>query len=59
MRTRRAERQNEPSLLEIFAEPIIRAVMVRDGITKGEMECLLAAVRGKLARRHSEAQTAG
>jgi hypothetical protein len=44
-------RQDEPSLPEIFAEPIIQAVMARAGITKVEMEGLLGTVRGRLERR--------
>jgi hypothetical protein len=59
MTKRRARSPDEPSLPEIFAEPIIRAVMARDGITKIEMECLLADVRRKLALCPSKAQTAG
>jgi hypothetical protein len=48
-------RQDEPSLPEIFAEPIIQAVMARAGTSKLEMEGLLRAVRSRLVRRQAEA----
>jgi hypothetical protein len=50
-------RQNEPSLPEIFAEPIIQAVMARAGITKVEMEGLLGTVRGRLERRRLDLES--
>jgi hypothetical protein len=50
MPRRPVPRQDEPSLPEIFAEPIIQAVMARAGITKSEMEGLLGTMRGRLAR---------
>jgi hypothetical protein len=50
-------RQNEPSLPEIFAEPIIQAVMARAGITKIEMEGLLGTVRGRLERRRLDLES--
>jgi hypothetical protein len=51
----RIPRQDEPSLSEIFAEPIIQAVMARAGITEVEMEGLLGVVRGRPVRRQAEA----
>lgn len=54
MRRRAVPRQDEPSLPEIFAEPIIQAVMTRAGITESEMKGLLGAVRGRLARHQAE-----
>jgi hypothetical protein len=51
MARRPVPRQDEPSLPEIFADPIIQAVMARAGITKVEMEGLLGTVRGRLERR--------
>jgi hypothetical protein len=50
MSRRPVPRQDEPSLPEMFAEPIIQAVMARAGITKIEMEGLLGTVRGRLER---------
>jgi hypothetical protein len=56
MSRRHIPRYDEPSLPEIFAEPIIQALMARAGITRIEMEGLLGAVRGKLARRQAETE---
>jgi hypothetical protein len=57
MSRRPVPRQDEPSLPEIFAEPIIQAVMARAGITKIEMEGLLGTVRGRLERRRLDLES--
>ena len=40
--------RTEPSLSEVLADPIVRTVMVRDGVTKEEIDGLIQAVRDKL-----------
>jgi hypothetical protein len=57
MSRRPVPRQDEPSLPEMFAEPIIQAVMARAGITKIEMEGLLGTVRGRLERRRLDLES--
>lgn len=49
MMTTRHHLEREPSLTEMLADPIVRAVMARDGITKDELKGLIGAVQGKLA----------
>lgn len=41
-----------PSLREMLADPIIRAVMVRDGVTEQEVFGAIANARGRMAGRH-------
>lgn len=41
-----------PSLREMLADPIIRAVMVRDGVTAQELFGAIAKARGRMAGRH-------
>ncbi len=41
-----------PSLREMLADPIIRAVMVRDGVTEQEVFGAIAKARGRMAGRH-------
>ncbi len=40
-----------PSLREMLADPIIRAVMVRDGVTEQELFGAIAKARGRMAGR--------
>ncbi len=40
-----------PSLREMLADPIIRAVMVRDGVTEREVFGAIAKARGRMAGR--------
>lgn len=40
---------DEPRLDEVLDDPVIRAVMARDGIRRAEMVDLVRAVREKLA----------
>lgn len=49
----------ELSLPEMLADPIVRAVMVRDGVTKQDMEGLIGAVRDRMAVRQMEDHEAG
>jgi hypothetical protein len=44
-----AEPRHEPPLAEILAEPVIRAVMRRDGVEPGEIMALLEGVRQRSA----------
>ncbi len=41
-----------PSLREMLADPIIRAVMVRDGVTEQEVFGAIAKARGRMAGTH-------
>ncbi len=41
-------RDRELSLPEMFADPIVQTVMARDGVTKADLESLIAAVVNKL-----------
>ncbi len=41
-----------PSLREMLADPIIRAVMDRDGVTEQEVFGAIAKARGRMAGRH-------
>ncbi len=41
-----------PALREMLADPIIRAVMVRDGVTEQEVFGAIAKARGRMAGRH-------
>lgn len=51
-------RDRELSLPEMLADPIVQTVMARDGVTKTELESLIAAVAnklggGRLGNRHT------
>lgn len=48
-----------PSLREMLADPIIRAVMVRDGVTEQELFGAIAKARGRMAGRHMTDRDAG
>lgn len=48
-----------PSLREMLADPIIRAVMVRDGVTEQELFGAIAKARGRMVGRHMENREAG
>ncbi len=39
---------DEPRLAEVLDDPMIRAVMARDGIRRAEMDALVQAVRQRL-----------
>ena len=41
---------SEPSLPEVLADPLIHAVMRRDGVTFGELVCVIARAQVKLRR---------
>ncbi len=49
--------RTEPSLSEVLADPNVRTVMVRDGVTKEEIDGLIQAVRDKLVGRPAEHPT--
>ena len=49
--------RTEPSLAEVLADPIVRTVMVRDGVTKEEIDGLIQAVRDKLVGRPAKHPT--
>jgi hypothetical protein len=51
MPTRHTHLDRELSLAEMLADPIVQAILARDGITKEEVEDLIGAVRPKLASR--------
>jgi hypothetical protein len=40
----------EPSIKELLDDPVIEAIMVRDGVRRKELESLIADVRGRLER---------
>ncbi len=42
----------KPSVREMLADPIIRAVMLRDGVTDREVTTTIAKLRGKTVRSH-------
>lgn len=42
-------KDRELSLLEMLADPIVQAVMKRDGVSKAELENMTGAVATKLA----------
>lgn len=44
----------ELSLAEMLADPIVIAVMARDGVTRQDMEGMIVSVRDRLAGRRSE-----
>ena len=54
MPTRHAQLDRELSLAEMLSDPIVQAVLARDGVTKDEVEGLIGAVRLKLASRRTE-----
>ena len=41
----------ELSLPEMLADPIVRAVMARDGVTERDLESLIRSVRDRMAGR--------
>jgi hypothetical protein len=47
--TTRHQLERELSLPEMFADPIVQAVIARDGIMRDELKGLIGAVQGKLA----------
>lgn len=42
----------EPSIKELLDDPVIEAVMARDGVRRKELEHLIADVRGRLNGHH-------
>lgn len=42
------------SLQEMLADPIVRIVMARDGVTEADVNALVVAVRGRRARKASK-----
>ena len=50
MPTRLSQLDRELSLPEMLADPIVQAVMARDGVTREEVEGLIGAIRRKPAR---------
>jgi len=52
------ELDGELLLPEILADPIVQAVMVRDGVTSDELKGLMETMRGKLALKQSEGERA-
>lgn len=53
-----SEYHGEILLPEILADPIVQAVMVRDGVTSDELKGLMETMRGKLALKHSGGERA-
>jgi hypothetical protein len=45
--------EGEPPLAELLADPIIQAVILRDGTTKDEVAALLDRMRRRLADRRA------
>jgi hypothetical protein len=41
----------EPSIQELLDDPVIEAVMARDGVARPDLEHLIAEARVRLARR--------
>lgn len=50
---------NELSLSDMLADPIVRAVMARDGVTKDDVEGLIASVRERSATRQTQEREPG
>ncbi|HEX2117444.1 MAG TPA: hypothetical protein VHM01_23825 [Alphaproteobacteria bacterium] len=48
----------EPSIQELLDDPVIEAVMARDGVDRAELEHLIDDVRGRLAARDIRRQRA-
>jgi hypothetical protein len=48
-----------PSLQEMLADPIVQAVMIRDGVTKEDVTGVLATVRARMAVRQMEEHETG
>ncbi len=46
----------ELSLREMLADPIVRMVMARDGVTKKDVECVVGAARDRMAGRQMESR---
>ena len=49
----------EFSLQEMLADPIVRTMMARDGVTKQDVEGLIGAVRDRMAGRQMEEHETG
>ena len=47
----------EPSLTEVFADPIVQAIMAADRVTRAEMDDVISVAHGKLASRASARKT--
>ena len=58
-RSAHARPDRELSLPEMLADPIVPAVMARDGVTKQDVEGLIGAVRERMAGRHMEQHETG
>ncbi len=54
MPPRHSELAGEPSIPEMLADPIVQAVMARDGVTQREVEGLINTARRKFARMRIE-----
>ena len=54
MTTHSGPADKELSLSEMLADPIVRAVMARDGVTDGDVEGLITTLRDKLAERRTK-----
>jgi hypothetical protein len=53
--TRAMEKQfPQPDLAEMLQEPVVRLVMARDGVTREEVEDLIARVGARFAERHDD-----
>lgn len=44
----------EPTLAELLDDPIIQAVMARDGVERAKLDDLIAAVQARLRRAATE-----
>jgi hypothetical protein len=51
--------EGEPSLAELLADPIIQAVILRDGSTSDEVAALIDRMRRRLADRRARSFQAG
>ena len=47
----------EPSLAELMAEPIVRQLMIRDGISERELRALAVATRRRISGRLARGAT--
>lgn len=54
-----ATADRELTLQEMLADPIVRAVMVRDGITEQDVERVMGAMRGRMAGGKRDGRDAG
>lgn len=46
---RYADSGNEPSLREVLDDPIVRLLMARDNVARGDLERMIEAYRGRRA----------